>query len=94
MTAAAFAEEKSVHVFFDQFQGVRVGGVEAVLVDDGGQPFQPLNPALLGNIFKHPLSQFPRIGRGLEGFGFLIQDNAMNGSGWHFNFTSWGAVEL
>ena len=74
----AFLEEKARHVFFDERNRARIGSIDAVFVDDSGQPLQPLLPAFGGDVVIDALAQLTRMGRGFKAFGFAVQDYALN----------------
>ena len=68
-------------MLFDDFDRLRVGRAEPVFVDNGCKPFQPAPPAFAGDGVEDTLAERARIRRAIEPFGFLIENQAMNGSG-------------
>ena len=70
LAIVTFSKEETQHVFFDQLHALRVSRTEPVLIDNGGQTFEPLFPTLLGDVVEYSLAQFTGMRRLLHAFRF------------------------
>jgi hypothetical protein len=61
-----------------------------ILVDDEDKTLKPLLPCILRNILEYPLTEFARVGRLCEAFGFSLKQGALDSS--HGMISPWVRV--
>jgi len=67
-------------MLFDEGDTLRIGAVQAEIVEQNREVVQPLLPGFLGDILVNALTEFARVGRKIEAGGlaleFQAKDNA------------------